>query len=165
MQRLRIARKPIGCPGSSAESKRALSRWFEAEPAAAGRHTGGRRRAFEDIAELPRARQHRRRPSGLSNGSSNASSVNAAPAQPPQGLHPESRCRRPQGVSADRRVREWRTRRDLHRHAQGGRRLPLADEQFRHRDLHWPAIRRAAGGICRSLHLHPLRTLGHSRGQ
>ncbi len=45
-------------------------------------------------------------------------------------------------------------RRDLHRHAQGRRRLPQPDEQFRHRRLHRPAIRRAAGRICGGLHLH-----------
>ena len=39
------------------------------------------------------------------------------------------------------------------------------DEQFRHRDLARPAIRRAAGGICRRLHLHPLRTAGPGAGQ
>ena len=67
-----------------------------------------------------------------------------APARPPQGLHPEGRRRRPQGVPAHRRIRGRPHRRDLHRHAQGRRRLPLADEQFRHRDLGRPAIRRAA---------------------
>ncbi len=48
-------------------------------------------------------------------------------------------------------------RRDLHRHAQGRRRLPLVDEQLRHRHLARPAVRRAARGVRRSLHLHPLR--------
>jgi ribonucleoside-diphosphate reductase alpha chain len=47
-------------------------------------------------------------------------------------------------VYSDRRIRRRPSRRDLHRHAQGRRRLPLADEQLRHRDLAWPAIRRAA---------------------
>ncbi len=78
-------------------------------------------------------------------------------ARPPQGLHPEGGGRRPQGLSAHRRVPGRPDRRDLHRHAQGGRGLPVADEQFRHRDLARPPVRRAAGGICRGLHLHPLR--------
>ena len=78
-------------------------------------------------------------------------------ARPPQGLHAEGRGRRPQGLSAHRRIRRRPARRDLHRHAQGRRGLPLADEQLRHRDLARPAIRRAARGICRRLHLHPLR--------
>jgi hypothetical protein len=56
-------------------------------------------------------------------------------------------------------------RRDLHRHAQGRRRLPRDDEQLRHRHLARPAIRRAAGGICRGLHLHPLRAGRHGAGQ
>ena len=86
-------------------------------------------------------------------------------AQPAQELHPESHCRRPQGVSPHRRVRGRPARRDLHRHAQGGRRLPLVDEQLRHRHLARPAIRRAARGIRRRLHLHPLRAGGHRAGQ
>ena len=68
-------------------------------------------------------------------------------AEPPQGLHPEGDRRRPQGLPAHRRVRRRPARRDLHRHAQGRRRLPRADEQLRHRDLARPAIRRAAGGV------------------
>jgi len=79
----------------------------------------------------------------------------AAPS--PQGLHPEGHCRRPQGLSADRRVRGRRARRDLHRHAQGGRRLPGDDEQLRHRRVARPPVRRAAGGVRGGLHLHPLR--------
>ncbi len=55
--------------------------------------------------------------------------------------------RRPQGLPPHRRVRRRRAGRDLHRHAQGRRRLPLADEQLRHRDLDRPAIRRAAGRV------------------
>ena len=38
-------------------------------------------------------------------------------------------------------------------------------EQLRHRDLARPAIRRAAGGICRRLHLHALRAAGPGAGQ
>ena len=73
----------------------------------------------------------------------------AQAAQPPQGLHPEGGGGRPQGLPADRRVRGRLARRDLHRHAQGGRGLPLPDEQLRHRHLHRPAVRRAAGGVRR----------------
>ena len=40
-----------------------------------------------------------------------------------------------------------------------------ADEQFRHRDLARPPIRGAAGGICRGLHLHPLRARRARAGQ
>ena len=57
----------------------------------------------------------------------------AAPARAAQGLHPEGDRRRPQGLPAHRRVPGRRARRDLHRHAQGGRRLPGDDEQLRHR--------------------------------
>ncbi len=81
-------------------------------------------------------------------------------ALPPQGLHPESRGRRPQGLSAHRRIRRRAARRDLRRHAQGRRGVALAVEQLRHRHLARPAIRRAARGICRRLHLHPLRAAG-----
>ena len=88
-----------------------------------------------------------------------------APAAAAQGLHPEGDRRRPQGLSAHRRIRGRPGRRDLHRHAQGRRRLPQPDEQLRHRDLDRPAIRRAARGVRRGLHLHPLRAVGHGRGQ
>ena len=60
---------------------------------------------------------------------------------------------------------DGRLGRDLHRHAQGGRRLPLADEQLRHRHLARPAVRRAAGGVRRRLHLHALRAGGPRAGQ
>ena len=86
-------------------------------------------------------------------------------ARPPQGLHPEGRRRRPQGVSAHRRIRRRPPRRDLHRHAQGRRRLPRDDEQLRHRHLARPAIRRAARGIRGGLHLHALRAGGLRAGQ
>ena len=103
-------------------------------------------------------------PSGSSSGSSSACIARApAAAEPAQGLHAEGHRRRPQGLSAHRRVRGRHARRDLHRHAQGRRRLPLADEQLRDRDLDRPAIRRAARGVRRGLHLHPLRAVGHRR--
>ncbi len=59
------------------------------------------------------------------------------PPRPAQGLHAEGDRRRPQGLSAHRRIRGRPARRNLHRHAQGGFGLPLADEQFRDRDLAW----------------------------
>ena len=58
---------------------------------------------------------------------------------------------------AHRRIRRRPPRRDLHRHAQGGRVLPGDDEQLRHRRVGRPAIRRAARGIRRRLHVHALR--------
>ena len=47
-------------------------------------------------------------------------------ARPPRGLHPEGPHRRPQGLPPHGRIRGRLARRDLHRHAQGGRRLPLS---------------------------------------
>ncbi len=88
-----------------------------------------------------------------------------AAAQPAQGLHPEGRGRRPQGLSPHRRVRRRPDRRDLHRHAQGRGRLPLADEQLRDRGLDRPAVRRAARGVRRGVRLHPLRALRPGPGQ
>ena len=84
----------------------------------------------------------------------------AQAAEPAQGLHPEGGGRRPQGLSAHRRVRGRHARRDLRRHAQGRCRLPLADEQLRDRDLDRPAVRRAARGVRRGVLLHPLRSVG-----
>ena len=114
------------------------------EPSRSAAPAAGRGRAAD-------RRAHRRE------DRSSASAPAATPARPPQGLYPEGRGRRPQGLSAHRRIRGRRARRGLHRHAQGRRRLPLADEQLRHRRLDRPAIRRAAGGVRRRLRLHPLR--------
>jgi len=47
-----------------------------------------------------------------------------------QGLHPEGRGRRPQGVSAHRRIRGRPDRRDLHRPAQRGRHAPSLLNNF-----------------------------------
>ena len=88
-----------------------------------------------------------------------------AHARPPQGLHPESRGRRPQGLSAHRRIRRRPARRDLHRHAQGGRGAALAPQQLRHRGVARPAIRRAARRICRCLHLYAVRAVRPGAGQ
>jgi ribonucleotide reductase alpha subunit len=41
----------------------------------------------------------------------------------------------------------------------------LLHQQLRHRRLARPPIRRAAGRICRRLHLHPLRACGPGAGQ
>jgi ribonucleoside-diphosphate reductase alpha chain len=92
-------------------------------------------------------------------------SATAKDAGTPPRLHPEGHRRRAQGLSAHRRIRGRQARRDLHRHAQGRRRLPGDDEQLRHRGLGRPAIRRAAGGVRRGLHLHQVRTGGHGAGQ
>ncbi len=51
---------------------------------------------------------------------------------------------------------------DMHKE---GAAIPQPDEQLRDRDLDRVAIRRAARGICRGLHLHPLRAERHRRGQ
>ena len=66
-------------------------------------------------------------------------------AAAPQRLHAEGDDLRPQGLPAHRRVRGRPARRDLHRHAQGRRGLPLVDEQLRDRDL-----ARACSTACRS---------------
>ena len=74
----------------------------------------------------------------------------AAAARSPRRLHAEGHDRRPQGLPAHGRVRGRPARRDLHRHAQGGRGLPLPDELLRHRHLARPAARRAARGVRRT---------------
>ena len=75
----------------------------------------------------------------------------------PQELYPEGHRRRTQGVSPYGRIRGRASGRDLHRHAQGRRVLPLADEQLRHRHLSRLAIRRPAGRIRGGLHFHAVR--------
>ena len=66
------------------------------------------------------------------------------PAEEAPRLHAGGARRRPQGLPAHRRVRGRHARRDLHRHAQGRRRLPLADELLRDERVDRPAVRRAA---------------------
>ena len=152
-----------------AEGQRALPRRLEAvaaaQLAAARRRRRGRGRGGRDAARAQppaqRAAAGRRADRRAHRRAGGARAREAA--QPPQGLHPEGDRRRPQGLSAHRRIRRRPARRDLHRHAQGRRRLPRADEQLRHRHLARPAIRRAARGICRGLHLHPLRAGRHGR--
>ena len=154
-----------------AEGERALSRRLEALAAAAepahrrrggrrGRHRGLRREAGGG------ARRRARGEGGREGGRAHRRHARArAHARPPQGLHPEGRGRRAQGLSAHRRIRRRPARRNLHRHAQGGRGAPLPDEQFRDRGLARPAIWRAARGVCRRLHLHPLRAERPGAGQ
>ena len=81
-----------------------------------------------------------------------------------RGFTQEARVAGQQGLPAHRRVRGRHARRDLHRHAQGRRGLPLDDELLRDRGLEGPAVRRAARGVRRHLHLHPLRAAGHGDG-
>ena len=66
------------------------------------------------------------------------------PAQEAPRLHAGGARRRAQDLPPHRRVRRRHARRDLHRHAQGGRRLPLADELLRDERLDRPPVRRAA---------------------
>ena len=137
-----------------AEGERALPRRLEAVAAAQRRssstttRTRTTRRVEALIAANAAGRAPRRSPSGSSSASSSAT-VREREKLPDRrkGYTQKADRRRPQGLSAHRRIRRRPPRRDLHRHAQGRRRLPLADEQFRHRDLARPAIRRAARGI------------------
>ena len=134
-----------------AEGQRALPRRLQAVAAVerptdrrrGGRDRRGDRRRARRAAAGPR--RGRRREDRRARGRAHRAQPRPrAAARPPQGLHPEGRRRRPQGVPAHRRVPGRPHRRDLHRHAQGGRRLPQPDEQLRHRHLRRPAIRRAA---------------------
>ena len=79
-------------------------------------------------------------------------------------LHAGGARRRPQDLPPHRRVRGRHARRDLHRHAQGGRRLPLADELLRDERVDRPAVRRAARDVRRAVHVHALRAAGPRRG-
>ena len=78
-------------------------------------------------------------------------------------LHAGGARRRSQDLPAHGRVRGRHARRDLHRHAQGGRRLPLDDELLRDGRERRPAIRRAAAGVRRPVHVHALRAVRHRR--
>ena len=85
-----------------------------------------------------------------------ASATRTSP-QPARRLHPEGARRRSEDLPPNRRLCRWSPRRDFHRHAQGGRDLPVADEQFRDRRVARPTARRPARGIRRRIHRHPLR--------
>ena len=126
-----------------------------------GRRRRGLHRASGGGARRGAGRKGRREDRRAHHGAARTREAAVAP----QGLHPEGRGRRPQGLSAHRRIRRRPSRRDLRRHAQGRRGFALASEQLRHRHFARPAIRRAAGGICRRLHLHPLRAARPGAGQ
>ena len=156
---------------SRAEGQRALSRRLETLAAAElaadrERRRGGRRGRDAGGVERAGARGGGRGADRRARGGAGRAGARAREtAEPAQELHPEGGRRRPQGLSAHRRIRGRAARRNLHRHAQGRRRLPLADEQFRDRDFARAAVWRAVGGICRSLHLHPLRARRLRAGQ
>jgi hypothetical protein len=63
------------------------------------------------------------------------------------GLHPKGARWRSEDLPPNRRLCRWSPRRDFHRHAQGGRDLPVTDEQFRDRCVARPTARRPARGI------------------
>ena len=84
-----------------------------------------------------------------------------SPTGAAQRLHSGGSRRRKQGLPAHGRIRGWHDRRDLHRHAQGGRGLPLDDQLLRHRHLKGFAVRGAAGGVRRDVHLYPVRAAGN----
>ena len=148
---------------AGAEGQCALSRRLQAQPAAVvpadrGRRGGG---GAGGAAGHPPGGCDGRADRGARDPSRRA----PAPAGSPQGLYAEGVGRRTQGLSADGRIRRRQPGRGVHRHAQGGLGLPLPDEQFRHRDLDWAAIWRAAGGIRRGLHLHALRARRDGAGE
>ncbi len=70
----------------------------------------------------------------------------------------------PQGVPAYRRIHGWFVGRNLRRHAQRRRRLPLADELFLDGSLGWLAVRRAPRNVRRTIHVYPLRAPRPSSG-
>jgi ribonucleoside-diphosphate reductase alpha chain len=93
----------------------------------------------------------------------------------PEGLRvrlPKKRCRLhargarrwAQDLPPHRRVRGRHARRDLHRHAQGGRRVPLPHELLRHERVDRPAVRRAARDVREPVHVHALRAAGQVEG-
>ena len=114
-----------------AEGQRALPRRLEAVAAAerAADRRRGRRATRRSrrccAAPLPARAAAGRRADRRARGRADRAHARAREAaRPPQGLHPEGHRRRPQGLSAHRRIRGRPHRRDLHRHAQGRRRLP-----------------------------------------
>ncbi len=133
-----------------AQGQRALPRRLEALAAAAiaidrrrrgrGRRHRGVHREAGGGARLGARRAGRREGGRAHRGDARA----RAHARPAQGLYAEGRGRRPQTISAHRRIRRRPAGRDLHRHAQGGRGAALLAQQLRDRGLARPAIRRAA---------------------
>ncbi len=155
-----------------AEGQRALSRRLQAVAAAQRAAAGRRRRRAGGGGRADGRRQADGGACGrggrADRGADHRARADARAreaAQPAQELHAEGHRRRPQGVSPHGRVRGRAAGRNLHRHAQGRRRLPLVDEQLRHRHLAGPAVRRAAGRVRGGLHLHALRAGGAGAGQ
>ncbi|MCK7476105.1 MAG: hypothetical protein MZV49_27380 [Rhodopseudomonas palustris] len=79
-------------------------------------------------------------------------------ARPPHGLHAEGEDRRPQGLScAPASTRTAASARSSSTCTRKARRFRSLHQQLRDRRLARPAVRRAARGVRRRLHLHPLR--------
>jgi len=78
-------------------------------------------------------------------------------------LHPEGARWRSEDLPPNKRLCRWSPWRDFHRHAKGGRDLPLADEQFRDRCVARPTARRPARGIRRRIHGRALCRRGSNR--
>ena len=85
-----------------------------------------------------------------------------APAQEAPRLHPGGHASAGTRCSCAPASTRTAARRDLHRHAQGRRRLPLADELLRDVGVDGPAVRRAARDVRRAVHVHALRAAGRS---
>jgi hypothetical protein len=99
------------------------------------------------VLTSPRARLPRRSAGGRAGASClpcrSASATRTSP-EPARRLHPEGAGRRSEDLPPNRRLYRWSPRRDFHRHAQGGRDFPVADEQFRDRRVARPTARRMA---------------------
>ena len=122
-----------------------------------------------DILGRRRGRQlGRRREGGRADDRARGHAVSsraAPPARPALRLHAEGGGRRPQGVPAHGRVPGRIARRDLPRHAQGGRGVPVADELLRHRRLARAPVRRPARELRGLVRLHALRAQRDGQGQ
>ena len=145
----RRSRSTSSAGSSASRRSRSTATAASSQPAA--------RRSRAKKAEAMPTRRHggRRRPK--------LAPAAALPEAPPR-LHAGGARRRAQGLPAHRRVRGRHARRDLHRHAQGGRRVPQHDELLRDLRLDGPAVRRAARGLRRPVHVHALRAAGPRRG-
>src|ERR1035438_3934702 len=125
----------------------------------------GRERARAAARAAAAEHRHRERPALAADDAEHA---NVRPAHPPAEASPwvyaRGPRRRSQDLPPDRRVRRRDARRDLHRHAQGGRRLPQPHELLRDERERGPAIRRAAPDVRGSVHVHALRAAGPGRG-
>ena len=155
-----------------AEGQRALPRRLQALAAAAEpahRRRGGRgRRASRRSSTSRRRRAPRRRPSAIVEKIVERITVLREREKLPDRRKGYTQKAVVGGHKVYLRTGEYDDGRlgeifiDMHKE---GAALPLADQQLRHRDLARPAIRRAARGICRRLHLHPLRAAGPGAGQ